>query len=502
MALKTDVISVYELDEASGNAIDSHGSHDMTEGGTVGASSGPGGVGGSRDFEEGELDYFSLASHSGIRIGDVDMGVAAWVNLESKSSGAKGIVGEWGSMNSERPFLLYYDNTTDRFLFVVRSTDSGNTSAVVTASNFGSPSTGTWNHVVVWHDSVNNLIGISVNGGTANTTSWSGGVLSTTQPLYIGRQNVTYFDGKIAQVALRKGSFWTSGERTSLYAGGNGLPYSSWDASGTTVTPSPVVASWSIPSPTLRKTRTVSPVSATWSTPAPTLRKSRTVEPVTATWATPAPTLAKRITPDPVTTTWTVNATTLAKSTTSSPVVSTWTITTPGLAKSIALAAVVAQWTVTTPITSNATVIQVTPVVANWTIPAPTLVKATSPDPVIAQWTITQTDLAKTITVDPVPATWSIGAVTAVKSTTPGPVTANWSITTIATSKRVRPSPVTATWTINAVTTSADNPPPTFIQFVNESFKNPSFLNETFANPSFLNETFRNPQLINETFTE
>ena len=230
MALKDDLISVWELDEASGNALDSHGSNDLAEaGGTIPPASGPAGLGGARDFEAGDTEHLTLADNADLSTGDVDFAVAAWGNLESKGA-SRDLVAKWAAGDQE--YLLGYSTGSDRWYFAV-STD-GNDTVSVTATAAGSPSLATWYHVVGWHDSVNNQLGISVNAGTAETAAHSGGVRDGARQFTIGGRTATSstnsWDGLISQVAFWKGRVPTSAERTEIYASGAGLPYSAWDA--------------------------------------------------------------------------------------------------------------------------------------------------------------------------------------------------------------------------------------------------------------------------------
>lgn len=228
MAIKDNLISVWELDEASGNAIDSHGSNDLTEtSGTIASATGK--VGGARDFEAtGDTEYFELATNSSLETGDIDFSVSAWVNAETLSNFPVIVHKSWGGSGANREWVLYYDTSASRFTLVK---NAGGTAVQVAASTFGAASTATWYWLNAYHDSVNNEIGISVNNGTVDTTSTSTGVSVGTGPFQIGSSpaQVLYWDGLIDQVALWK-KVLSSGDRTAIYNGGSGLAYSSWDA--------------------------------------------------------------------------------------------------------------------------------------------------------------------------------------------------------------------------------------------------------------------------------
>lgn len=224
MALIDNLESYWKLDEASGNALDAHGSNELTDNNTVGSAAGK--ISNARDFELANSEYFSRADNASLSTGDIDFTFSAWLNFESLPVSC-GILGKWGAAGSREYILYYIGGATNRLQFYVSNDGTAFTS--VTASNHGAITTGTWRNVVCWHDSVNNQIGIAGNAGTANTASHTTGVSDGAQEFVIGRDSGgapggIYFDGLIDEVG-----FWkrvvTSGERTELYNGGNGLAY-------------------------------------------------------------------------------------------------------------------------------------------------------------------------------------------------------------------------------------------------------------------------------------
>lgn len=220
----SSLVSVWELNEASGNAVDAHGSNTLTEtSGTIDAAAGK--ISGCRDFEAGDTEYFTVADNAGLSAGDVDFTLTAWVNAESLGAVNRDIIAKWGSNNAVREYIFGY-TATDRFRFTVR--DTGNaTNTTVEANNLGAPSTGTWYFIVAWHDSVANTLNIQVNNGTVDSTSYSGGIQDSTAGFAIGARvdgPQAYWDGLIDQCSLWK-RVLTSGERTSLWNGGAGRAY-------------------------------------------------------------------------------------------------------------------------------------------------------------------------------------------------------------------------------------------------------------------------------------
>lgn len=225
MALSDSLISYWPLDEASGSALDAHGSNDLAESASDTIDSAAGHVGGARDFELADTEYFSIADNADLSTGDIDFTIAAWVNLESL--GTRTIVSKFSTGASSREYTLQEVGTgaSARLRFSVDSNGTAIDTAV-NADTFGAVSTATWYFVVAWHDSVNNVIGISVND-ISDTAAHSAGVFDGTAAFAIGaRVNADgdYFDGIIDEVGFWK-RVLTSAEITELYNAGAGRDY-------------------------------------------------------------------------------------------------------------------------------------------------------------------------------------------------------------------------------------------------------------------------------------
>src|SRR4029077_17083863 len=85
-----------------------------------------------------------------------------------------------------------------------------------------------WFHVVCWHDSVANQIGISVNGSDPDIggAPASGPTSFPADAFWLGQKgnNTQYWDGRIDEVGFWK-RLLTSTERFNLYNLGNGFAY-------------------------------------------------------------------------------------------------------------------------------------------------------------------------------------------------------------------------------------------------------------------------------------
>lgn len=220
MSLLTDLVSSWELSEASGSALDSHSTNDLTD--VTGVGSGTGLVyGTARDLERSLGDRFTRASNATLAVGDIDYTLEAWVNLESLSRGT--IVTK--SDGSNGAYFLIYETATSRFRLQTCGASGFGSLTNLDASSFGAISTATWYHVIAWHDSVNNEIGISVND-VDDTTAHSTGVYEDgVMGLTVGSNAFgDAWDGLISPVRFWK-RVLTGSERTQLYNSGAGLTY-------------------------------------------------------------------------------------------------------------------------------------------------------------------------------------------------------------------------------------------------------------------------------------
>lgn len=219
--LLESLVSYWPLNEASGDAIDAHGSNTLTDTNTVGSAAGK--VGNARDFESGSTQYFNIADNADVSTGDIDFTFALWVNLESKGD-YRIFIGK--DESGQREYLTFYDLASDRFSFSVFTP----TQVDVLANTLGSPSTATWYFIVCWHDATANTVNIQVNNGTADSTA-TGGALSAsgTAPFRIGARSTAGsllpMDGLIDEVGFWK-RVLTAPEKTFLYNSGSGRSYS------------------------------------------------------------------------------------------------------------------------------------------------------------------------------------------------------------------------------------------------------------------------------------
>jgi len=216
--LTNNLQAFWELEEASGTRADRHSTNQLTDNNTV--TSNPGKVGTAGQFTSANSEYLTRADNASLSTGDIDFTFAAWLYADTLPGTTMYAVTKWSwdaSLNEYTIVML----SSNKLRFQVRSS-----SAYGIAEWGSTASTGTWYFVVGWHDSVNNVVGISVNDGTPVTVAHTTGVQDTTTPFGIGQNGelTEYWNGRIDQVGFWKRTL-TTAEKTALYNNGNGLSY-------------------------------------------------------------------------------------------------------------------------------------------------------------------------------------------------------------------------------------------------------------------------------------
>lgn len=213
----------WPLNEASGNRAGAINSLTLTDNATVTSI---GGVAHTlmANFTPANSEYFSLADSAAISVGDIDFWWSFEVYMTSKAAAIE-TGGQWNSTGNQRSWFLRYEQSVDRFVMYVSSDgtySAGVTGQEVRANNLGAPVINTLYHIVVYHDSVNNLIGICVNAGTPDTVSWSAGIRDSAASFRIGliEGSTQYWSGRQGPICFGKGHVPTTAEIAYMYNGG------------------------------------------------------------------------------------------------------------------------------------------------------------------------------------------------------------------------------------------------------------------------------------------
>jgi hypothetical protein len=229
MALTDNLVSVFELEEASGSRADAviATGNTLTDNNTVTQNAGK--VGNAAQFTSANSESLSHTDNTSLSTGDIQFTFATWVNFDTAPPAAQAVAvfSKWEGVGNNREYALDWAQASNRFRWIVDSTGTGAT--VLSADNFGAPSTATWYFIVVTHDSVANTITIRVNNGTADSSAYSAGVFDGAANFNIGRfatggGGEEFLDGKVDQLCFWK-RILTAAEMTQMYNGGAGLSY-------------------------------------------------------------------------------------------------------------------------------------------------------------------------------------------------------------------------------------------------------------------------------------
>lgn len=215
---RADFEGYWNLDEASGNAIDaSPNGHDLTEtSGTIASADG------GRDFEAGDTEYFTKADHADLSFGDEAFTVGCWVKLEAQTAN-RTFIGKYDHPNNDREYSLRYEYTGDRYEFLVSSDGTLGNSTTVNADTYGAVPATTIAFVIAWHDPDTDKIYISVNNGVADEAAHAGGCNDNISPFRLGAYGGTtpsgYMDGILWSAFVAR-KIYTADEREWLYNSG------------------------------------------------------------------------------------------------------------------------------------------------------------------------------------------------------------------------------------------------------------------------------------------
>ena len=214
-ALLTNLISFWELGEASGTRNDSKGSNNLTDNNTVGQAAGK--VGNAASFASASSQFLSVSNAAFNPAQPI--AVFCWFQLTSNANSFYVLISK-NTTTTNRGYDVYFQKSDSKLYFEFRN--SADTAWFTT--NWGSAlSLNTWYSLYVHYDTANSQIGISVDNGTLVTASATS-ARSTSNAFVLGGIATQYWTGYIDQFG-----FWqrilTTTERTFLHNSGNGRSY-------------------------------------------------------------------------------------------------------------------------------------------------------------------------------------------------------------------------------------------------------------------------------------
>jgi hypothetical protein len=234
-----NIVAHWALEESSGTRVDSHtAGHDLTDNNTVGTATGKQGE--AADFESGNSEYLSLADHADFDFTD-EFSISLWFKPESLATtlNNQSIIykGNLGGDGNGGYRITYYNASGNKLL--VQIWDSSNTDEQWRTTNNVIETADTWYHIVITVDASTSTCTIYVDGSSeavTNIGSTATSIGANSGDVYIGARDAgQYIDGVFDEFTITSDVI-TSGEVTTIYNSGSGIPYE--EAGGAATPPS------------------------------------------------------------------------------------------------------------------------------------------------------------------------------------------------------------------------------------------------------------------------
>jgi len=204
----------WTLDEGTGaTRVDSVGLNNLTSINTVGQATGH--ISTAAQFNKASLRYLTCTPKASLLHNQHSFTITARVYMDSKTA-YMAICGQYGPNNDQRSYLLYYDQGSDRFGFVINN--GSGSQQILLANSFGAPSTGVDYFLEAQYNDEDGMIYISVNN-IRDSVARSFVLSDITYAFNVGVQNTTgayYWDGWIDELRFYKFAL-SDTERTALY---------------------------------------------------------------------------------------------------------------------------------------------------------------------------------------------------------------------------------------------------------------------------------------------
>lgn len=216
----TNLISYWNLNEASGTATDSLAVNNLTDNNTVARVSGK--INNAGDFERANSEYFSKtdASQTGLDFSDA-LTFAGWVNFETVDGEDHFIVKRLGTGNQRS----YDFRMSGASTLLIQTFHDGLNAGCNTGVTW-SPSTATWYHVAVTKSGT--TVKYYVNGAQQGTDqSCSNGTIYNGTARFVHGADADggeYMDGLLDEWGVWSRAL-TASEISCLYNSGTGITY-------------------------------------------------------------------------------------------------------------------------------------------------------------------------------------------------------------------------------------------------------------------------------------
>jgi hypothetical protein len=219
-ALNDSLIAYWSMEEALGDTrVDSEPTgtpQDLTDVNTVDQTTGI--LNNGALFKSVNNEVLTHADSTDLSMGDIDMSVVFWAKFTTVAESAD-MVCHYNATGNNRSWTVRYSASTGKAQFIVSA--NGIATTTLEAAAFGNLATNRWYFFFASHDSVNNLIKLSVDDTAVVSLAYASGLKDSTSDFRIGSNGLPAFfmDGVIDEVALWKRCL-TAAEVTLLYNAG------------------------------------------------------------------------------------------------------------------------------------------------------------------------------------------------------------------------------------------------------------------------------------------
>jgi hypothetical protein len=225
LALITNLVSYWPLNEASGTRSDLRTTNHLTDTNSPGTAAGLVYANAST-FSEGNYSSLTIADNASLSTGDVSFALAVWVKLGSLVPYNHVFVSKIVPAPNTDDEYQIYKNGENGFVFQACATDGTANEVVVLPA--GGLEQDVWYLIHGWHDATNNLIGVQVNAETAVTAAHSVGVRDGTNAFRVGGKDGSFdCTATIGPLMFWKGGIVSEADRTANYNSGAGRTYAS-----------------------------------------------------------------------------------------------------------------------------------------------------------------------------------------------------------------------------------------------------------------------------------
>jgi hypothetical protein len=228
--LLQDLVSYWKMDESGfgDNAIDSHGSNDLTAVGFPGNTAGI--INGSRLFN-GFTTYFIRDAPTGLSTLGQSFTFQAWIFSPSLPSVTEVSRGIWAGTDVTQEQEMLLSRFTDSAIFFLYTSDG----LVAPGNDVDGPlpaiSLNTWHMIHAWYDSAAGIAGVSIDASEIRTLPVTGTPLfNPANRFFVGTLTgpLNLYQGRIDEMGFWRRAL-TQTDRENLWNGGAGLPYEAFD---------------------------------------------------------------------------------------------------------------------------------------------------------------------------------------------------------------------------------------------------------------------------------